>query len=399
MSAVLTLNAGSSSIKLAVYEKGPPLTRSMSANLSGIGTNATRLSWTGTGRDSGESAASFADIRTATKFVLDWLEQRGILDTVDGVGHRVVHGLERTKPARITPEVLAELQAAVPYAPNHLPLELTLIDALITSHPRLPQVACFDTAFHSNLPQVARVLPLPRRYYAKGIKRYGFHGLSCAYLVEELARVAGERAANARLLLAHLGNGASITAVKHGRSVETSMGFTPAAGLVMSTRTGDLDPGIVSYLARTEQMTAEAFDRMVNQESGLLGVSGITSDMRELLSREGSDAAAALAITLFCYQARKWVGALTAVLGGLDTLVFSAGVGERSAVIRKRICEGLEFLGIALDDGRNQDHAAIISKPSSPVTVRIIPTDEEVMIARSVLRELDVNADKEERDA
>jgi acetate kinase len=392
MSAVLTLNAGSSSIKLAVYEDGWARTRSLSGDLIGVGSDETRFSWMAANGESGESPVNVANTAAATGFVLDWLQHRRLLDTVDGVGHRVVHGLDQTKPTRITPDVLTQLQRAVPYAPNHLPLEIALIEAVANRRPQLPQVACFDTAFHSDLPPVARRLPIPRRYYEQGVKRYGFHGLSCAYLMEELARVAGPAAATGRVLLAHLGNGASITAVKDGKSIETSMGFTPAAGLVMSTRSGDLDPGVVSYLARTEHMTAEEFDRLVNHESGLLGVSEISSNMRDLLAREASDTRAAEAVALFCHQARKWIGALAAVLGGVDTLVFSAGIGERSAPIRARICDGLAFLGIELDDELNQSHAATISTSSGRVRVRIIPTDEELMIARSVLRVLDLSA-------
>jgi acetate kinase len=249
------------------------------------------------------------------------------------------------------------------------------------------------------MPAVATLLPIPRRYREKGVRRYGFHGLSYAYLLDELARIAGQAAAGGRVVLAHLGNGASLAAVKGGRSIDTSMGFTPAAGLVMSTRTGDLDPGVMTYLARTERMTATDFHRIVNHESGLLGVSETSADMRDLLAREATDARAAEAIALFCYQAKKWVGAFAAALGGLDTLVFSAGIGERSAPIRARICEGLSFLGIELDDARNAAHAAVISRADSRVSVRVIATNEELMIARSVWRLLGPGAHRQERDA
>jgi acetate kinase len=247
-------------------------------------------------------------------------------------------------------------------------------------------VACFDTVFHRDMPPVAKVLPLPRRYQAKGVRRYGFHGLSYAFLLEELARVGGAEAAKGRVVLAHLGNGASLAAVRGGTGIDTSMGFTPAAGLVMSTRSGDLDPGVVVYLAHTEGMTARQFHEMINHESGLLGVSEISPDMRDLLESEAKDVRAAEAVALFCYQAKKWIGAFAAALNGLDTLVFSAGIGESSPPIRARICEGLGFLGIALDEERNRAHAAVISTDASPVTVRIIRTNEELMIARSVSR-------------
>jgi acetate kinase len=236
------------------------------------------------------------------------------------------------------------------------------------------------------MPRVAKVLPIPRCYEARGVQRYGFHGLSYAFLIEELGRVAGQEAAQGRVVLAHLGNGASLAAVHHGTSIDTTMGFTPTAGLPMSTRSGDLDPGVAAYLWRSEGMDPAQFYEMVTTRSGLLGVSETSPDLRDLLAREGSDVRAAEAVALFCYQARKWIGALAAALGGLDTLVFSGGIGENSPVIRERICEGLGFLGIALDAVRNTANAPVITCEGSPVTVRVIRTDEEVQIARAVLQ-------------
>ena len=241
------------------------------------------------------------------------------------------------------------------------------------------------------------MLPIPRRYHAKGVQRYGFHGLSYAFLLEELARVAGANAAQGRVILAHLGNGASLSALRAGTCVDTSMGFTPASGLVMSTRTGDVDPGVMSYLAETEGMSPRQFDAMVNHGSGLLGISETSSDMRDLLAKEADDERAAEAVALFCYQAKKWVGAYVAVLGGLDTLVFSGGIGEHSAPIRARICEGLGVFGIQLDSARNTANAPVISADGSQVTVRVIATDEEVMIARSVCRMLGFHAQQHGR--
>jgi acetate kinase len=395
--SVLAINAGSSTIKFAVYHPTAPLTWSLRGQLDRIGRAETTLSWIA-GEESADLRLNAVDRTAATGALIDWLETHAALSKMRGVGHRLVHGLARTEPVRITAEILSELDGAIPYAPDHLPREIELIKALRVRYPELPHVACFDTAFHRGMPAVAQLLPIPRRYYAKGVQRYGFHGLSYAYLIEELARAGGRPAANGRVILAHLGNGASLAAVKAGRSIDTSMGFTPAAGLPMSTRTGDLDPGVMSFLARTEQVTAEAFHHMVNYESGLLGVSEQSSDMRDLLAREAVDARAAQAVALFCYQAKKWIGAFTAALGGLETLVFSAGIGERSAAIRARICEGLQFLGIEVDDGRNEKNAEVISTDASRVTVRIIPTDEELMIARSVCRVLGLDADKQERD-
>ena len=396
--SVLAINGGSSSIKFAVYHAGTLSKPSVSGTLDRIGRGGTTLSWRATEGASREDHTEVPDDKPATELLIDWLEAREEVAAVNAVGHRVVHGMAHTEPERVTPEVLDELHRATPYAPDHLPREIALIEAFRERHPHLPQVACFDTSFHRSMPPVARLLPIPRRYQVKGVQRYGFHGLSYAYLIEELARAAGPEAARGRVILAHLGNGASMAAVQAGTSIDTSMGFTPAAGLVMSTRTGDLDPGVAAFLAHTEQMTASQFHDMVNHESGLLGVSEISSDMRDLLAREADDVRAAEAVALFCYQAKKWVGAFAAALGGLDTLVFSAGIGERSASIRARICEGLGFLGIALDDGRNAAHAAVISSDASRVTVRVIPTNEELMIARSVSRVLRLGGDTTERE-
>ena len=396
--SVLAINAGSSSVKFAVYQAATPTRLSLSGTLDRIGRRGSTLSWHTTNGRSSEGRMDVPANAASTGFLVDWLEAQEAFAAVKVVGHRVVHGMTRTKPARVTADVLAELHRATPYAPDHLPREIELIQAFRDRHPHLPQVACFDTAFHAAMPAVARLLPIPRRYLAKGVRRYGFHGLSYAYLVEELTRVAGPEAAHGRLVLAHLGNGASLAAVLGGTSIDTSMGFTPAAGLVMGTRTGDLDPGVMSFLTNTEHLTPRQFQHMVNHESGLLGVSEISSDMRDLLAREAGDVRAAEAVALFCYQAKKWVGAFAAALGGLDTLVFSAGIGEQSASIRARICDGLGFLGIELHDGCNAKHAAVISTVASRVTVRVIPTNEELMIARSVSRVPDLDADTTERE-
>ena len=396
--SVLAINGGSSSIKFAVYHAGTLPKSSLSGKLDRIGRDGTTLSWRATDGASREGHTEVADDKPATDLLIDWLEAREEFAGVSAVGHRVVHGMAHSEPERITPDVLDELHRATTYAPDHLPREIELIEAFRERHPHLPQVACFDTSFHAKMPRVATLLPIPRRYQVKGVQRYGFHGLSFAYLIEELARVAGRAAARGRVILAHLGNGASLAAVQEGASIDTSMGFTPAAGLVMGTRTGDLDPGLVSFLAHTEQMTAPQFHQMINHESGLLGVSEISADMRDLLAREADDVRAREAVALFCYQAKKWVGAFAAALGGLDTLVFSAGIGEQSASIRARICEGLGFLGIELHDGRNAEHAAVISADAGRVTVRVIRTNEELMIARSVSRVLRLGADTTERE-
>src|SRR5947207_1031690 len=275
--------------------------------------------------------------------------------------------------------MLSDLQSISAFDPEHLPAEIALMEILAAKFPDMPQIACFDTAFHSAMPRVAKLLPIPRRYKAKGVQRYGFHGLSYEYLMSQPRM-------NGRVILAHLGNGASLAAVRDGAPIDTSMAFTPAAGLPMSTRSGDLDPGLVGFLAQTEQMTAEQFHSMVNWQSGLLGVSETSSDMRDLLAREANDRRAAEAVALFCYQAKKWIGAFAAALGGLDTLVFAGGIGENTPAIRTRICEGLGFLGIEVNEARNAENAPVISAQTGRVTVRIIRTDEELMIARSVCR-------------
>ncbi len=325
---------------------------------------------------------------------MDWLASADgmggetAMGAMAAVGHRVVHGMSHVEPETITDALLDELRRIQPYDPDHLPGEIALIEAFRQRLPALPQVACFDTAFHRSMPRVAKLLPIPRQFDAKGVQRYGFHGLSYSFLVEELERVAGTPAAQGRVVLAHLGNGASMAAVHRGLSIDTSMGFTPSAGLPMGTRSGDLDPGLASYLARTEHMTGSQFDDMVNHASGLLGISETSADMRDLLAREGADVRAAEAVALFCYQAKKCIGAYAAALGGLDTVVFAGGIGEHAAQVRARACEGLDFLGIEIDAARNAEHSAVISTAASRVTVRVMRTDEELMIARSVCRVL-----------
>jgi acetate kinase len=390
--SVLTINSGSSSIRFAVYGVGGELELQLEGKIDRIGVSGTILSV------SDPAAATqrprrlaAADHRTATTYLLDWLEAQPIFASVKAAGHRVVQGMKHSGPERVTPKLLAALHRITPYAPEHLPREISLIETLRRRRPRLPQVACFDTAFHRTMPRVAKLLPIPRRYLASGIERYGFHGLSYAYLMEELGRL-DPAARKGRVILAHLGNGASLAAVRDGESIDTSMGFTPTAGLIMSTRTGDLDPGLAYFLARSERMSAGRFQRMVNHESGMLGVSGTSSDARDLLAREASDERAAEAVALFCYQAKKWIGAYAAALGGVDTLVFAGGIGENAPLFRQRICKGLGFLGIELNQRRNAKNALLISPDTGRVKVRVIPTDEQLMIARSVARVLNLGS-------
>jgi len=385
--SLLAINGGSSSIRFALYEEVEPLRRRLVGKVDRTGQSGMTLTFkdfAGTPPD--RRTINADNPHSAVAFLLDWLETQQVFASVTAVGHRVVHGMTHNEPERVTPKLLDELRRIKPYDPEHLPLEIELMEAFRQRHPALAQVACFDTAFHRTMPRVASLLPIPRRYEAAGVRRYGFHGLSYEFLMEELARLGDPAATKGCVILAHLGNGASMAAVRDGKSIDTSMGFTPTAGLVMSSRSGDLDPGLVSYMARTEQMSASQFQKMVNHESGLLGVSETSSDMRDLLEHEKQDVRAAEAVALFCYQAKKWIGAYAAALGGLDTLVFAGGIGENAPPVRARICEGMGFLGIELDETRNAATAAVISVDASRVTVRVIPTDEELMIARSLCR-------------
>jgi acetate kinase len=394
--SILTINGGSSSIKFALYRSGELLERRLYGKIDRIGLPGTNLTFIDLTRNPQESRnITVSNHLSAANFLIDWLEEQIGISSVKAVGHRVVHGMKYTAPVLVTNELLDELHRISPYDPDHLPREIELIEAFLKRNPQMPQVACFDTAFHSVMPRVARLLPIPRRFDAIGIQRYGFHGLSCAYLMEELTRVAGTKAAHGRVILAHLGNGASMAAVRDGKSIDTSMGFTPAGGLPMGTRPGDLDPGVAWYLMQTENLSPEQFNSLINHESGLLGVSETSSDMRDLLELETQDTRAAEAVALFCYQAKKWIGAFASALNGLDTLVFSGGIGENAPEVRARICDGLEFLGIELEEKKNADNDAIISTESSRVTVRVIHTDEERMIAKTVCRVLGVTHERE----
>lgn len=385
---ILTVNGGSSSIKFAMFKLDDSLERILHGSIEGVGRSESGFNVKGSNEsDNVERDVAAPNHQAAVRLLLDWIGKRSDRGALAAVGHRIVHGGPKYwEPQRITPVMIKELRRLSSFDPEHLPEEIMLAKAFQRRFPAVTQIACFDTAFHHDLPRVAKMLAIPRRYEAQGVRRYGFHGLSYAYLIQELERVAGAKTADGRVILAHLGNGASIAAVRNRKSIDTSMAFTPAAGLVMSTRSGDVDPGLVSYLARTEKMTAAQFDHMVNHESGLLGVSETSSDMRDLLARETRDVRAAEAVAIFCYQAKKWIGAYAAALGGLDTLVFAGGIGEKAPRVRARICEGLGFLGLELDESRNARNAAVISSAASRVAVRVIQTDEEVVIARSVRR-------------
>jgi acetate kinase len=394
--SILTINGGSSSIKFALFQVESPLRRVLEGRIERIGMPSPNFVVKGLNPADNFSRPVVApNHKVAVGALMDWVEERTGHGELTAIGHRVVHGGPKyNEPQLITAEMVEELHQLEPFDPEHLPEEIQLTEAFHRRFPDLPQVACFDTAFHHDMPRVARLLPIPRRYDAKGVHRYGFHGLSYAFLMEELMRLAGPQTARGRVILAHLGNGASLAAVHGGKSMDTSMSFTPTAGIPMSTRSGDLDPGLVWYLARTEHIEPKQFNEMVNYQSGLLGVSETSSDMQELLARETDDVRAAEAVELFCYQVKKWIGAFAAALGGLDTLVFAGGIGENAPKVRARVCDGLGFLGIEILEKENAANAGVISSDASRVTVRVIHTDEEWTIAKTVCRILGLSAGK-----
>lgn len=383
---ILTINGGSSSIKFAIFDAGNSLQQILAGSIERIGLpDSTLRVKSSTPTDDISRLVKAPDHTAAVDTLMDWIEQRQQSEALTGVGHRIVNGGPNYyKPQRVTSGMMEELRELAPFDPDHLPEEILLTQAFHRRFPRLPQVACFDTAFHHDMPRVAQMLPIPRRYEAQGVRRYGFHGLSYAFLMEELARLGDRAATTGRVILGHLGNGASLAAVRDGKSVDTSMSFTPTAGVPMSTRSGDLDPGLVLYLARTEKMSAKEFNEMVTSHSGLLGISETSSDMRDLLEHETRDVRAGEAVALFCYEVKKCIGAFAAALGGLDTLVFAGGIGENASAVRARICSGLGFLGIEIEEKENAANEGVISTAASRVTVRVIRTDEERMIAKTV---------------
>jgi len=386
--AVLTLNSGSSSIKFSLFEVDglKPLRLASRGEVEGIGsaphfvvydpadTVLAEQSWT-------DPNQAFQSLLEA---VIDWAESHLGADNLVAVGHRVVHGgPDHDRPERVTPDLLAALDRLTPLAPLHEPHNIAPIRAIASVRPKLPQVACFDTAFHHSMPAVATRFALPREYEAMGVRRYGFHGLSYEYIARRLREVAPDLA-DGRIIAAHLGNGASLCAMRQSRSIDTTMGFTALDGLVMGTRCGNIDPGVILYLEEERGLSAKQVEDLLYRRSGLLGVSGgITSDMRTLLASH--DPRAKDAIDLFVYRIARETGALTSSLGGLDGFVFTAGIGEHAPAIRARVCARLTWLGVVLDPDANDRNATLISAPASRIAVRVIPTDEEAMIARHTL--------------
>jgi acetate kinase len=379
--SILVLNVGSSTLKFGVF----PLVAGDEPLLRGVveyaGPNSGRVRITDSvGRS--DSRQLNVDRESAPAQLIHHLEQHYSLASIQAVGHRLVHGGSRlVTPVRIDVSVRAMLEDVIPLAPDHLPTELRAIDEVSRLSSSLVQIACFDTAFHAGMPGVARIFGLPRRLSNSGVVRYGFHGLSYEYVTSELRR-RGELPR--RTIVAHLGSGASLVALRDGISIDTSMGMTPAGGIAMSTRSGDLDPGVILYLLRSHNFSISDLDEAINRDGGLLGISELSSDVRALLTARSTDVRAAEAIDIFCYQAKKCIGSFAAALGGLDALVFSGGIGEHSPEVRAQICKELEFLGIAIDPALNDANAPLISAEQGAVQIRIVNTREEVMIARHV---------------
>jgi acetate kinase len=377
---ILAFNSGSSSLKFAQYEfSGARARLLLRGEAENIGSQSGHM-WlrNSDGGSIVDQVCAIPDHETALRTTFDKL-QKGKFASPSAIGHRIVNGGSRySAPQKITAQIVGQLRNLIPLAPVHLPAEIKIIEAVAAQIPQIPQVACFDTAFHRKLPEIAQRLPLPRKLFEEGIRRYGFHGLSYEYVLQELGAAAKGR----RLIIAHLGNGSSLAAVKDGLPLDTSMGLTPSGGIMMGTRTGDLDPGVLLYLLREKRYDAAGLERLVDFEAGLLGVSEVSSDMKTLLAKRQSDPRADQAIAMFCRSVRKEIGAFAAVLDGLDLLIFTGGIGEHSPAIREEICRDLAHLGVRLDPARNDAHADVISSAQSACGVGVIATNEELMIAR-----------------
>lgn len=378
----LVLNAGSSSLKFCVFERPPNERWHLEARgqVEGIGASPRLTVKDASGECLADQDVAVRNADQALDTLARWLRSKYGGSRVLGVGHRVVHGGARfSGPTILNSEVLRELYQLVPLAPLHQPYNLAAIEAVFERLPGIPQVACFDTGFHRGQPAVAELIPLPRELRQRGLQRYGFHGLSYEYIASVLPEVAPE-IANGRVIVAHLGSGASLCALKDRKSLDSTLGFTALDGLCMGTRPGSIDPGVILHLFQGLNLSAKEVETLLYKKSGLLGISGISNDMRDLIGRD--DSAARLAVDYFVYRAAKEIGALTAALGGLDALVFTAGIGENSPEIRKRICESSAWLGIELDETANAQGLTKISTSRSKLSVWMIRTNEELMIAR-----------------
>jgi acetate kinase len=390
---ILVINAGSSSIKFSVFETAGDrsLKAGVHGQVEGIGTSPRLKIADARGRSVADQTVAGNDHRAAIAAIQDWFTDHvGPEAGFGSVGHRIVHGgMAYSEPVVIDERVMSGLEELVPLAPLHQPHHIAAIRAVAAVAPHVPQVACFDTAFHRNQPPLAREFALPRELTAKGIRRYGFHGLSYEYIVSKLPEAAPQ-CANGKLVVAHLGNGASMCAIEEGRSIATTMGFTPVDGLVMGTRTGTLDPGVILYLLQNERMDTNAVEHLIYEGSGLLGVSGLSSDMRTLLASNAP--AAREAVALFVYRIGRELGSLVAALGGLDAFIFTGGIGENAAEIRARVCRQAGWIGIALDEEANARGGPLISRRGAAVSVWVVPTNENLMVARHTRRLIEETA-------
>lgn len=380
---ILTINSGSSSLKFSIYRlenHSEKLERK--GEVADIGEESGYFVITdGQGNNLEKREIAIKSHDDALTKLFEWLRKDSPEESPAGVGHRVVHGgADFREPTLMNGKMVEKLEKLSTLAPEHLPHEIKAIKIIKEKYPELKQVACFDTAFHQNMPIVSKRYPLPEKYWQEGIKRYGFHGLSYEYILQELEKETGRDIINERIIIAHLGNGASMAAVRDGKSYDTTMGFTPAGGLMMGTRSGDLDPGVVIYLMNEKGLNISDINKLINEKAGLLGISGSSPDMKVLLSDQGNNSK--LAVEMFCHYARKYLGALAGAMGGLDTLIFTAGIGENSPEIRKRISKNFDYMGLKLDDKRNDNNEKIISTDDSKTTVRVMETNEELMIAR-----------------
>ena len=380
---ILVVNGGSSSIKFALYSMDENPNKIFSGQIKRIGLSEPAFTVINSKQEKNELIIHATNFKEAAEVLIEWLKKQKAFEQMKCIGHRFVHGLKYRQATIIDEDLLKQVDGISDYDPDHLPAEIEIVRIFKKYFPSLMQVACFDTAFHTTIPLVAKTFAIPKSYYEEGVQRYGFHGISYSYLMQEL-RKQNEAEAKGKIILAHLGNGASLAAVIDGKCIDTSMGFTPAGGIVMSTRSGDLDPGVTWYLIQ-KGVDSKAFNNLINHQSGLLGISGISSDMQDLLHHEKENKDAALAIDIFCYQIKKYIGAYTAVLGGLDALVFSGGIGENAPAIRSRICNDFGYLNIHLNEDKNNKNQWQISNEESNVKVFVIPTNEELMIAKTTV--------------
>ncbi|PWK79236.1 acetate kinase [Mucilaginibacter oryzae] len=379
---LLAINAGSSSIKFSLFSLAAKIQKIGEGRISRIGLPGMLFEFTENRLSQTEPLPDeVTDYASAINFVVDWLGNHPLFSQFTVIAHRMVHGMPNCAPAIVNNSLLSRLKKEAGDDPEHLPNEIKLIEAFASRYRQVNQYVCFDSYFHQDMPTVASLLPLPRRFTQSGIRRYGFHGLSYQYIMQRLTSFGK---ADGKIIIAHLGNGSSLAAVKDGKSVDTTMGFTPASGLPMSTRSGDIDPGVAWHILKHEGFNADELIRMLNHESGLLGISGSSGDMHDLLSKYATDRFAAEAVDLFCYYVKKSIGAFTAAMGGIDVLVFTGGIGENAPEIRKQICTGLEFLGIKLDDESNQQNKNKISVTGGRVKTYVLPTDEELVMAEIV---------------